>query len=76
MSDTLMGLPVPAEKASVASSTTVWVRGTLLSGASLAAVTAMTTAFCAVWAPPPPVWPRSSAVMVRRPLPVNSGGGL
>src|SRR5882724_5567837 len=66
-----MALPAAAENVSVPSSFMAWATGTVLTGASLTALTVMATVSTSVWAPPEPVLPRSLVVTVRLALPLK-----
>ena len=55
-------LPLPVLNTRALSRNTFWVPGTLLTGASLTAVTVRVTVVWSVWVPPLPVLPPSSMV--------------
>ena len=59
----LIALPLPAENTSVVSSLVLCAMGTVLTGASLTALTVMLTVSLSVFAPPSPVFPRSLVVI-------------
>src|SRR5882672_10581155 len=66
-----MALPAAAENVSVPSSFMLWATGTVLTGASLTALTVMATVSTSVLAPPEPVLPKSLVVTVRLALPLK-----
>ena len=68
-------LPFRVEKTSEASSFMLCADGTVLSGASLTALTVMPTVSVSVNAPPEPVLPWSSVVSVRVTAPLKSAFG-
>src|SRR5882724_6423846 len=66
-----MALPAAVLKVSVPSSFMAWAAGTVFTGASFTALTAMATVSTSVLAPPEPVLPRSLVVTVRLALPLK-----
>ena len=71
----VMALPLAVQKVSVPSSLMVCAPGTVLTGASLTALTVMATESLSVRAPPEPVLPRSlvATVMLAAPLKLPVG---
>ena len=68
-------LPLAELKTSAVSSMVVCAPGTLLTGASFTALTVTATVSVSVFAPPEPLFPWSSVVIVRVEEPLKSAVG-